>query len=627
MCGILGVVAPVPELQFRLALDTLSPRGPDDYGVWQDETITLGHRRLAILDLSPNGHQPMVDSSGRYVIVFNGEIYNFLEIRKDLELLGERFFSGSDTEVLLAGFRRWGEAVFDRCNGMWAVGIWDCVEHRLFLSRDRFGKKPLFYARTSLGFAFASEMKALYPFLQELKPSRDYAWASTHLIEYESTDKTLIDGISRFPAGHHGWLEDGNLRLRRYWCTLDHLRDVPARYEEQVEQFRDIFLDACRIRMRADVPLGTALSGGLDSSATICAMAHIDRTSGTGYGSGADWQHAFVSTFPGSSIDESVYARRVVDHLGIKGTFLEIDPTQDMDRLDQILYQFEELFPTNPLPMLRTYRAVREHGTIVTLDGHGADEMLGGYRGSLFEASADANITEARQVIKTYRASFPEDAAQFRNLNSSYPVLAARWLYRATRTRLGRGRHSRDAAHPAYRNLSGLSKHLYALFHETILPTLLRNYDRYSMSSGVEIRMPFMDHRLVSYCFSLPWQSVLGGGYTKRILRDAMAPMMPQDIAYRRSKIGWAAPMAEWIKGPLKSFFADHLESADFGSCPVVDQQAVRSRFANVWKQDVPTFQEGEHAWASVMPYFWWRSLRYAVSLPSNSGLSTTIRS
>ncbi|OGB33327.1 MAG: asparagine synthase (glutamine-hydrolyzing) [Burkholderiales bacterium RIFCSPLOWO2_12_FULL_61_40] len=617
MCGILGILAPVPENIFRIALDTLSHRGPDDAGVWgDDERITLGHRRLAILDLTPQGHQPMAESTGRYTIVFNGEIYNFLEIRAELEQCGDRFVSGSDTEVLLTGFRRWGTGVFEKCNGMWALAIWDRQQHALFMSRDRFGKKPLFYARTPRGFVFASEMKAIYPFLDDVKPAAHYAWAAENVFEYESTDKTLIEGIKRFPAGHHGWVREGNLTLDRYWCTLDHLVEVPSRYEDQVERFRELFLDATRIRMRADVPLGTALSGGLDSSATICAMANVASKGGSGHGQRADWQHAFVASFPGTPIDETTYARTVVRHLGIDATYIDIDPRQDVEKLDDIMYRFEELYLTNPLPMLHLYKAVRRQGTIVTLDGHGADELLGGYRGSLFEAMPDATWSQRWDLLKAYRASFPGGSKAFGERNFGYPVLAAYGAFRLTKARLGRGRLALDASHPAYRQLSSLSKHLYVLFHETILPTLLRNYDRFSMANGVEIRMPFMDHRLVTYAFSLPQHALASNGYTKRIVRDSLASLMPSEIAYRTSKIGFGAPMTEWIRGPLKPFFADTLESSDFSACPLINAPRVRQKFKTIWGTNTCSFAAGEQAWSSVMPFFWWKSLSKSVRLP-----------
>ena len=377
MCGILGTLPALNEVPFTNILDKLYHRGPDGYGTWSDPeaSITLGHRRLAILDLSDNGKQPM--EFERYVITYNGEIFNFVEIREELETKGYSFQSDSDTEVILAAFHAYGEKCLDKFNGMWAMAIWDKETRKLFLARDRFGIKPLFYAFIKDRFVFASEMKAIYPFLSELKPSKDFNWCYQHLFEYEQTDKCLVEGIKRFPAGHYGYLDMDNykIHLQKYWETLDHLVEVPKSYEEQVEQFRELFFDACKIRMRADVPIGTSLSGGLDSSSVISAVANI----GGGERVSKDWQHAFVATFPGTKLDESSFARQVVEHIDVNAHYLAIDPIAGLTKLEDYLYMQEELYLTSPIPMMDHYAGLREHGVVVSMDGHGADEMFSGY--------------------------------------------------------------------------------------------------------------------------------------------------------------------------------------------------------------------------------------------------------
>jgi asparagine synthase (glutamine-hydrolysing) len=232
-------------------------------------------------------------------------------------------------------------------------------------------------------FIFASEMKAIYPFLQLVKPSQDFNWMKNNIFLYESTDKCLVDGIKRFPFGHNGIYKDGKLKINRYWNTLDHLVEVPNDYEEQIEQFRGLFLDACRIRMRSDVAIGTALSGGLDSSATISAMAYLSKGQ-IDYGK-RDWQHAFVASFPGTPLDESRYAKIVADNIGIEANYVDINPLKYWENLEDYFYKFEELYITSPIPMLMTYAEVKKHGVTVTLDGHGADELFSGY-GHLLEA-------------------------------------------------------------------------------------------------------------------------------------------------------------------------------------------------------------------------------------------------
>lgn len=608
MCGIFGHIGAIPKELASYCTNTLAHRGPDGSGIWQQEGITLGHRRLAILDLSEQGKQPMSYADGRYWITYNGEIYNFLELRDELRKLGHSFRSDSDTEVVLAAFQEWGEACTDKFNGMWAFGIWDSRDRRLFLSRDRFGKKPLFYAFLPTGFAFASEMKALFPLLDEVRPNVELVKNTKKIFQYEATEECVIQGIKRFPAGHSGWLQDGELSLHRYWCTLDNLVDVPESYEEQVEQFRELFIDACRLRMRSDVPIGTALSGGLDSSATISAISHISRNQ-QGVRLSSDWQHAFVAAFPGTPLDETKYAKMVTDHLGIEATFLEIDPLKAIGHLDDYFYLFEDLYITSPIPFMLTYGAMKNHGVKVSLDGHGADECFGGYRFDIIEAISDAgfNIPQIRMILDTYYNSFSTESLKHnQKLPSKLQFWARHQIKKIARKLLNKkNTFSKDSTHPRYKQLDHLTRQLYIHTHENILPTILRNYDRYSMANGVEIRMPFMDHRLVSFAFSLPWTSKIRKGFSKAIIRDAVADLMPKEVAYRKSKIGFNSPIVDWMQGPLKQFFLDTIHSQSFKSSNLIDPKAVAGKINSVIGDSRALFSDGEKAWTMLSPYLW----------------------
>ncbi len=612
MCGIFGVVnKQIDESLAKKCTDRMSHRGPDAGRIWQGENITLGHRRLAILDLSENGVQPISYADGRYMMVFNGEIYNFLEIRNELLKRGYTFNSDCDSEVIMAAYMEWGSDCLDKMNGMWAFAIWDNTEKKLFMSRDRFGVKPLYYTfldsdRRSI--AFASEMKALTPLMEDVRPNWGIVTDPDRIVYYESTDECVIEGIYRFPAGSYA-VFDGNLSITRFWNTLDHLIDLPKSYEEQVEMCRDIFLDAIKLRMRSDVTIGTALSGGLDSSATICAMAHLAGAD-SDVRMNKDWQHAFVATFPGTTLDESVYARAVTDHLGIESTFINIDPVSAIDRLGDYVYLQEDVYLTSPIPMMLLYGALRSHGTIVTIDGHGADELFGGYTFDFVKALADAKTNEEKDMVLTaYIESFPKDGS---NMSMKHPTPAGVRLDElkkklADLKNAGRQPYKkvRAASDPAYRRMDRLGKTLYVSSHETILPTLLRNYDRYSMANSVEIRMPFMDHRMVSLGMSLPWTSRLHGGYSKSIIRDAMAPYMPKEIAYRRTKIGFNTPIVEWMKGPLKDYFTDMTGSVSFNNCDLIDPASVRRMVSEVIEHPKATFAMGERAFMSLYPYLW----------------------
>jgi asparagine synthase (glutamine-hydrolysing) len=606
MCGIFGFIGNLSKEVAMLCTNSLSHRGPDGMGLWRQNGVTLGHRRLSILDLSDNAKQPMSYANDRYWITYNGEIYNFLELRNELKNKGYMFKSNSDTEVILSGFVEWGVDCLNKFNGMWTFAIWDTHEKTLFLSRDRFGEKPLFYAFLSNGFAFASEMKALFPLVQDVRPNVRLVKDWERIFQYESTEECVIEGIKRFPAGHYAWWKDGKLNVTRWWCTLDHLPEAPTRYEEQVEQLRTLFLDACRIRMRSDVPIGTALSGGLDSSSTIAAMAYIGKNE-RGERISDDWQHAFVACFPNTPLDESTYAKKITDYLGIEATFINIDPLQVIDQLYDYLYLFEDIYITSPIPFMMTYGEMHSNGIKVTIDGHGADELFGGYSFDYLNALIDAglNLKTVNIILNTFYDAYPKDFIQFRLPPKWLYWLKWRSIHAAKKILRPSSLSVKDNSHPRFKKLDELNKILYASTHENVLPTLLRNYDRYSMSNGVEIRMPFMDYRIVSFAFAIPWTSKIRKSFSKSVVRDAMSEYMPREIAYRKSKIGFNSPIVDWMKGPLKSFFLDIINSSSFKNCELIDPPAVSNKVLDVIKNTKATFSEGEQAWKLLTPYLW----------------------
>lgn len=611
MCGIFGAVnIKISEEKALYCLNQLQHRGPDGYGLWQKEGVTLGHRRLAILDLSENGKQPMSYANERYWLVFNGEIYNFIEIRKELMEKGYSFQSESDSEVILAAFIEWKEECQDKFNGMWAFAVWDQEEKKLFMSRDRFGVKPLYYAEMpDGGLVFASEMKSIAPIFDQIEPDMEAFALYRSQVHYENQEKCIIKGIRRFPAGSCGWFVDGKIHVKRWWNTLDHLMEVPADYEKQVEIFRELFLDACKIRMRSDVTIGTALSGGLDSSAAICAMSHIAENGGTGR-MAEDWQHAYVACFPGTSLDESAYARKVTDYLGIESTFLELEDTVSPEELYRYIYEFEELYTNMQVPMIKIYEQERKYGTLVSIDGHGADELFGGYSFDIVKALPDVeNKDEKNAIVKTYMdmncdGDVSMDSEEFKRTRNQ---LQKEIVFRQKiKKLLGRPAvKSAYANHPAWKELDNLNKTLFVSTHETILPTLLRNYDRTSMINGIEIRMPFMDYRLVQFAFSIGWRSKVRNGFSKNIIRDAIAPFMPEDIAYRKGKIGFNAPILDWIKGPYREMFLDMTSSQEYRNSSLVkNPQATRTLLENVL-QGKTGFHEASMVWDELQIFMW----------------------
>lgn len=608
MCGIFGYKGKIDQELGMKCLRTLAHRGPDGEGIYQSDGVFLGHRRLAILDLSKQGQQPMSYAEGRYWITYNGEIYNFVEINKELTTKGYRFQSKSDTEVVLAAYVEWGEKCLDKFNGMWAFAIWDCEKKELFLSRDRFGKKPLFYSFIANDFVFASEMKAIVPLLERVEPNIDIIRDISQIFNYENTDQCLIKGIKRFPAGHYGWFKDGKLELVRYWCTLDNLVDVPPTYEEQKERFKELFLDACKIRMRSDVPIGTALSGGLDSSAVFCALNHLSADQ-NGDRVSRDWQHAFCASFPGTPLDEVEWAKKVADYCGTKINIIEIDPEKYLNDFYEHIYLFEELYITPHIPFVATYREMRMNGVVVTIDGHGADELFGGYHFDYLYLLNDNmfNLINSMAVINTYYDANLNDGLQFVNLPPKRIFLLDQFVRNAGKKILGRKIENVDDNHERWKTFDGFTRKLYNSFHKDTLPTLLRNYDRYSMMNGVEIRMPFMDYRLVAYAFSLPWTSKIRNTYTKAIVRDALSEIMPVEVSYRKTKVGFNSPMVDWFKGPMRTFFLETVKSKEFNNSLIIDPVATKEKIIKTINDPNARFIDAIEAWKMISPYFWYK--------------------
>jgi asparagine synthase (glutamine-hydrolysing) len=624
MCGIIGTIPAVEINLFKFALNRLAHRGPDGVKIWSDSNnVILGHRRLSIIDLSPEANQPMVDSSGRYVISFNGEIYNFLEIKKELEDLGCTFKTLSDTEVILCAYRQWREACLKKFNGMWALAIWDNVHKTLFLSRDRFGEKPLFYSKLPSGtFVFASEMKAIYPFLKKVQPSKRINEHLNFLFDYEHTQECTIDGIKRIPPGHSAIFKNGELFLKRWWNTLDNLETPPKRYEEQVERWREIFLDSVRIRMRSDVPIGTALSGGLDSSSVFSVMENISPKSNESFLGLKNYRNSFCSHFPSSSLDELKWAKSLTDFFGVPIEICEININKKSWSIEEALYQTEDPYITFPLPMLETYRAISKKGIKVTLDGHGADELFIGY-GDMPSFFSPKNINlfiELNSIQESTRTgnylpnTFDMKTFTNKNMVKKFLRLCGKIPKNVIRDLLFKKKFDwnlinyklsfEDQSHPVYKQFDPFTKHLYEIFHISILPTLLRNYDRYSMASGVEIRMPFLDPRLVCFTFSLPWTSKIGDGFTKRIMRDALKGILPEIIRTRRDKIGWNAPLHEWFQDQLKDKIDNYINNKRI---PFI----IKKEWKNFLSKDNPKFEDGQKIWTYLLEYFWKDSLLY----------------
>lgn len=608
MCGIFGSIdVNITKEKLDYCCDTLAHRGPDGRGTWSYNNVNLAHRRLAIIDLSDNGKQPMSYQNGRYWITFNGEIYNYREIKKELQNKGYSFVSDSDTEVLLAAFACWGKECVKKFNGMWAFAIYDKESNELFLSRDRYGIKPLYYSYIDGGLVFASEMKAIMPCLK--KPEINHSMINYFRVlhHYEFKKECLVKNIYRFPAGNNAIYKNGKLKIEKYWDTLDNLIDVPEKYEEQVEMFRELFLDACRIRMRSDVTVGTALSGGLDSSAIICAMNAVSKGNDKDYQK--DWQHAYIAGFNHSVLDETVFAKKVTDHIGIANTYINVDGEIDEHKLLNQTYLFEELWMNSQIPQLAIYEAERNDGTYVSIDGHGADELFAGYEFNMQFDLLDAEEQKELDEIAYSIFSANDKGEEFNKewLDKKLKKATKRFryedIYRAVFLR------SSYLKNPIYKNMSHLQKSLYMEVHDKVLPTMLRNYDRDSMANGVEIRMPFMDYRLVEFAFSIERKSKMRNGYSKAIVRDALQEYMPYDIAYRKDKKGFNAPLNEWMRA-RKEVYLDQISSKEFMSSSIVKnpkklKEDVEDFMNNPNKEYQRDLINAQKLWMEMNMYTW----------------------
>jgi len=633
MCGIAGLWnldgAPINQARFEQFRDTLAHRGPDGGGSYHapEASLALGHRRLAILDLSESGVQPMSYGDGRFQITFNGEIYNFLELRAELQALGHSFRTDTDTEVIMAAYAEWGADCQFRFNGMWAFAIWDRQERLLFLSRDRFGVKPLYFLSTPRRFAFSSEMKAFLE-LEGFESGPDLEVMSAGLgnsFAVESQERCLLRGIRRLLAGHCARITVSGVSVKQWWSTLDHLQDPPAGFAARTERFRELFTDACHIRMRSDVPVVSCLSGGLDSSSIACTIAGgLSKWSAeSGSRLLRQQQRVFVATFPGAPNDERAFADQVVAHTGAEPTYCVIEPERIVNIVDRVLWDTEDIFFNFPAAIWLTYQSLRSHGLYVTLDGHGGDELLAGYPQHIFAAmAANGGLwrpAETMRLLGTLRAVYGQDSQWPRSnevtmLAQATPVLRQAYGQIHRVQRLMKNGHNQNWLRPsasslanpaAPQGLDGFNRALYDDFHVTVLPTLLRIFDRASMAHGVEIRMPFLDWRLVTFCFALPRTSKIGGGFTKRILRSAMEGVVPEPVRVRKHKVGFASPMREWFEGGLSQWIAEAVERPAFTDCDLWDAKAIRSYIQDRRASATWDYHAAERVWPYLNAARW----------------------
>jgi len=649
MCGIVGIWnldgQPVSPTELNRFTDSLAHRGPDGRGTYinEEQNLGFGHRRLAILDTSTLGGQPFHSDDKRFWVTYNGEIYNFIELRQSLVNLGHVFRTQTDTEVLLKAYLQWGESFLLKLNGMWAFAIWDQTERSLFIARDRFGVKPIHYLFNGRLFAFASEVKAFMSLDSGRRPDFDPEIVAL-MANLESVERSILKNVKILGPGEKLVVNnDGVLRKHRWWNTHDHLHSISSIYKDQVDQLRATLIDSCGLRLRSDVRIATALSGGLDSSSVIAGI-YESGSARSGSRLPADWQSAYIFDYVNTPHSEKYFAEMMADAVGAEKRLISGDQnTITLENIIDATYSLETIKNREPLigPWL-LYRAMRNDGVSVSIDGHGGDELLGGYishvkaalKSSLLSFSPNrysevAKIhqellggalpegvhRESTSLPKVFRDFLPRKKSlkqstvgginfvgdaffgdRWASIKEQFPISAGESMMLAKK---GDPIHNkRSPGGCSGFKLGFLGRKLYDDFHNGTLPKILRNFDRASMAHGIEVRAPMMDWRFVTLCFSLPDSVKIGGGYTKRILRDAFASELPQRIRQRKDKKGFASPIESWYQTLLREFVLDEVNSRTFLESEIWNGPNLRDFVTHCYEKN--QYQEATKSWKYV---------------------------
>ena len=574
MCGIIAILSPHPAADLHRRAETmirlLHHRGPDDRQILsldhgrivdpsQPATIALAHSRLSILDLSDAARQPMFDPSRRFLLLYNGEIYNFLELRQDLQRRGESFNSRGDTEVLLRLLAREGPHALPKLDGMFAFLLFDLLHHRLLAARDRFGIKPLYYwIAPDRSLIFASEIKAFTAspgWRADLNPRRASDYLARGLIDH--TAETMFDGVRQLPPGH---LIELNLppALRniapRPWYSLQAAEPhtPPARWPRHCYE---LLLHSVTRRLRADVTVGSCLSGGLDSSSIVCLAAEARRARAATGG-----QQTFTARHPDPKIDEWRYAETVARFAGVDPVDVHLDPDDFFDSIDALVWAQDEPFASPSVyAQYKIFQAAAEHDVTVMLDGQGADEQFAGYHAffkvyllELLNHARLASLAGAVRDLRRFHGLSPIPLLA-RMLGAAMPPPLASLLDR--RPALARvvdldrlGDPPGDPFHAMTGRCRGVRAFAVDQLAAASLPMLLHWEDRNSMAHGVEARVPFLSFPLVEFALGLPASAKLDGRWTKKILREAMRDHVPDPVRTRLDKIAFVTPEQRWFR-------------------------------------------------------------------------------
>lgn len=566
MCGINGFSWNDSTLIDKMN-EAIKHRGPDDQGTYLDENVSLGHRRLSIIDLSPAGRQPMANEDMSVWIVFNGEIYNFAEIRKDLLEKGHGFRSNTDTEVIIHAYEEWGYDCVEKFNGMWAFAVYDKNKGLLFLSRDRFGVKPLYYYHKDDRFIFSSEIKGLLEYPIERAPNNRAIYEYLAFSVLDHRRDTFFKGIFRVMPGENLVydLSQKTLETKRWYDLRSRIKKVNSVSEEDLsERLKDLFKDCVRYRLIADVPVGSCLSGGLDSSAIVYAMRDLERNGQI---------KTFSMVFPGKDIDESRYIDEVAKDTEVESYKVTPTAADLMRDLSDFIFTQEEPFRTaSTYGHYRVMELAHKKGMKVLLDGQGADETLAGYiiyyKYYVYESLIKLRLNEAIEAARANRSL--SDLALFPfKLIASHFMPAERVMRKVWTWKLKylNWFYDGDSDNPLSERSFDLNSALYSDLITFSIPQLLRYEDKNSMRWSIESRVPFLDYRLVEFVASLPSCCKINSGSTKYLFRRAFRDLVSDKILERKDKIGFKAPEKDWWRDPAFAEMAEKvIKSREFKS-------------------------------------------------------------
>ena len=573
MCGICGIIdlqnnSPAKE-RLRPMLAAIKHRGPDDEGVFAENHVVLGFVRLSIIDLSSAGHQPMLSDDGRYVLVFNGEIFNYLELRAELTAKGYLFHTNTDTEVLLKSYLEWGEECLYRFNGMWAFVIYDRQEKKVFASRDRFGVKPFYYCIDNSQLLIASEIPPLLSALKRKPKANNQAiFDFLAFNRTDQTEETFFEGIKKLQHGSNLSVTEGKLKIKQWYKLRDNLKEP----FQSPEEYGAMFKSAIDLRLRSDVPVGVCLSGGLDSSGIVSVLLNEHEKNDL---------NTFSAVYnKGQLGDESEYIAEYQDR--IKNMFYT---TPNAQSLYNDLHHFVRIH-AEPIPTTSPYAQYKvmelaQKNVVVTLDGQGADEQLAGYHyffGLFFKDLLKSGRLgllshEIKDYLKVHKSLFGVKSFAFFMLPASL----------RTRNRVNKRGYIHANFSQKYAATNSIAGNLYASknLHEALLDHfnyklehLLKWEDRNSMFFSLEARTPFLDYRLVERTLSLAATDIIKNGVTKHILRQSMRGKMPEKIRMRQDKIGFGTPQDEWFREPVfKKLILEILNSDLFRSRMIVSPE------------------------------------------------------